>query len=40
MEAEAVRYDVFGFFGTALQEKIGVFHSSYLNMVPKTPNAS
>jgi hypothetical protein len=26
-------------FGTALQEKIGVFHSSSLKMVPETPNA-
>jgi hypothetical protein len=36
----ALVYDAFGVFGTALREKIGVFHSSYLKMDPKTPNAS
>jgi hypothetical protein len=33
-------YNAFGVFGTALQEKIGVFYSSSLKMVPKIPNAS
>jgi hypothetical protein len=33
-------YDAFGVVGTALEEKIGVFHSMCLKLVPKTPNAS
>ena len=33
-------YNAFGVFGTALQEKISVFHSSSLRMVSKTPNVS
>jgi hypothetical protein len=33
-------YAAFGFFGTALQEKMGAFHSGSLKMAPKTPNAS
>ena len=33
-------YDAFGVFEAALQEKIGVFHSSSLKMAPKTPDAS
>ena len=33
-------YDAFGFFGSALQEKMGIFHASSLTMVPKAPNAS
>ena len=36
----ALTYDSVGVFGAALQEKIGVFHSSLLRMVPKTPTAS
>jgi hypothetical protein len=37
---EAKAYDAFGVFGSALQEKIGVFHSSSLNIESKTPYAS
>ena len=33
-------YDAFRVFGAALQEKIGVFNTSSLKMVPKIPNAS
>ena len=33
-------YDAFGVFGTVLEEKTSVFHSSSLKMVPKTPNVS
>ncbi len=35
-----MRHDAFGVFGTALQEKTGVFQSNSVKMVPKTPNAS
>jgi hypothetical protein len=31
-------YDAFGVFGTALQQKNGVFHASPLKMAPRTPN--
>ena len=34
--ADVGRCDAFGVFGTALQEKIGVFHPSSLKMLPKT----
>jgi hypothetical protein len=40
MTAAALVYDAFGVFETALQEMIGIFHSSSLKMVPKTPTAS
>jgi hypothetical protein len=33
-------YDAFGVFGTALKEKIGVFHPRALKTAPKTPTAS
>jgi hypothetical protein len=33
-------YAAFGVFGTALQDNMGIFHSSSLKMVPKTPYAS
>ena len=33
-------YDAFGVFGTAIQENIGVLHTSSLKMVTKNPNAS
>jgi hypothetical protein len=33
----ALVYEAFGVFGSALQEKIGVFHAISLQTVPKTP---
>jgi hypothetical protein len=33
-------YNVFGFFGAALQKNIGIFHTKSLKMAPKTPNES
>ena len=32
---ERREYDALGVFGTALQQKIGIFHSSFLKMVPE-----
>ena len=33
-------YHAFGVLGTALREEIGIFHTSSLKVVPKTPIAS
>jgi hypothetical protein len=32
--------DALGAFGTGLREKVGIFHPTWLKMVPKSPNAS